>query len=95
MFDPEKLENLDIDHNYLMKQFNNSNEVKGHCDKILLSPEIARNIVGNHADIKYSSDKIKLKGLLFKDFCLFDNLLVVLHGKVISIIDINKKEDNV
>lgn len=49
------------------------------------------NLVGNHTEYKEGAPK--LKGLLYKDFCLCDNLVIILHGKIITKIDImNKKK---
>jgi hypothetical protein len=36
-------------------------------------------------------DHTKTKGLIYKDFCCADNLLVLIHGKVISIFDLMDK----
>lgn len=57
----------------------------------MITSEIAKNITGNHLFYRENSDH-KFKGLLYKDFCLFDNLVIILHGKIITAIDIMNKE---
>ena len=43
----------------------------------------------------YENKNEKTIGLLYKDYLLCDHLLVLLHGKIITIIDINEKAKKV
>jgi hypothetical protein len=44
------------------------------------------NIIGNNV---YLNEKTK--GLLIQDFCATDNLLIAIHGKVVTCFDIMNK----
>ena len=55
---------------------------------------MAMNLVGNnvyHLKASPNGEVQKTMCLLYKDFTLADNLIIILHGKVISIVDIMDK----
>jgi hypothetical protein len=50
------------------------------------------NIIGNNVKQPESgTENTKTKGLLFNDFCAADNLLVVIHGRIITCFDVSDK----
>ena len=43
--------------------------------------------MGNHLE-----DETQAKGLIFEDFIYTDNILILLHGRVISLFDLQEKD---
>lgn len=80
----------DKERNMQRMLFDNSISNKVEC--IRIEPEVAMNIVGNNIDIKSDEKNTKTKGILYKDFCSADNLLILLSGKVIVCRDLMEKE---
>ena len=72
-----------------------NNSVSGKIEDIEINNEIARNLTGNNVYYGFKrleEGKIKkTRGLLYQDFFLYDNMLILLHGKVVSLIDIMEK----
>ena len=71
------------------------NSVSGKVEDLEINHEIARNLTGNN--VYYGLKRLeegtmkKTRGLLYQDFFLCDNMLILLHGKVVSLIDIMDK----
>lgn len=60
------------------------------------------NLIGNNikyldvkGDEKISKSYGKTRGLLYNDFCSANNLLVLIHGRVISCFDLMDKERDI
>lgn len=74
------------------------NSISNKCEQILMDGQIAMNLVGNNTmyknvkgDEKFSKSYGKTRGLLYHDFCCADNLLIILHGKVVTCFDLMDK----
>lgn len=68
------------------------NTVSNKAEYVTLSTQIAMNIVAGNA-----KDHINLvkKGLIYTDFICADNLLILLHGKVMTCFDLMNKSGNI
>lgn len=56
------------------------------CSYINITSEMTKNLIANN--IKHNNTD-KVKGLIIQDFLLFENLIFLIHGKVISCYDLN------
>lgn len=75
------------------------NTISNKYECVEMSEQIAMNLVANNIDYKYvkgdekeTKGEGKTRGLLYHDFCCADNLLVVLHGRAVSVFDLMEKE---
>jgi hypothetical protein len=66
------------------------------CEQIFIDSQIAMNITANHSKILNGPDQKmeKTKGLLYQDLICCDNILILMHGKIITTIDLSKKEES-
>jgi hypothetical protein len=71
-----------------------NNELTNKAEKVFLTTQIAMNIVANNVKekgLEKGQTKKPSKGLIYTDFLCADNLLVVLHGKVLTCFDLMDK----
>jgi hypothetical protein len=64
------------------------NNVTNKSEGVFLNNQIAMNIVANNVSV---TDKKVTKGMIYTDFLCADNLLVLLHGKVLTCFDLMDK----
>lgn len=81
-----------------MYKFMLNNDISNKCELVQMNNQIAMNLVANNiiynigkGDTKEAKNYGKTRGLLYHDFCSADNLLVLLHGKVITVFDLMDK----
>lgn len=81
-----------------MYKFMLDNTISNKCESINLNDQVAMNLIGNnikYKDVKGDEKEFKgngkTRGLLYHDFCSADNLLILLHGKIITCFDLMDK----
>lgn len=69
-----------------------NNDMSHTFDTLAITPETTKDSVGLHFKFK-RGEPLELKGSLYSDFLVYDSVLLIAHGKYVSVFDLLRDND--